>query len=173
MPAAEGNENQQDTAICALKDRLSTRSGPGTQYAEPGTFFRNNTWKGKTVRVLKKDQGDGVWWVQVDFQTDNGNRYRVWTGKKRVDVNLDLVTEEIPIGDCDFSATSDTRWGPGGSYAAANVSLPTGGIGILYETENGWCDIEYYCDDGTFGRVWVPADCVYNVDTSTDRSGEN
>ena len=178
MPA-QGNqtaviyESRPEVSGCELLDRLSTRSGPGTVYQEPGTFFRNNTWKGRTVRVLKKGRGDGVWWVQVDFQTDNGNRYRVWTGKKRVDVDLDKVSEEIPIGDCDIYATSDTRWGPGGSYAAANVVLRTNAVGNLYEVENGWADVEYYCNDGSHGRVWVPQGCVYNVDTSKDRSGEN
>ena len=178
MPA-QGNqtaviyESRPEVSGCELLDRLSTRSGPGTVYQEPGTFFRNNTWKGRTVRVLKKGRGDGVWWVQVDFQTDNGNKYRVWTGKKRVDVDLDKVSEEIPIGDCDIYATSDTRWGPGGSYAAANVVLRTNAVGNLYEVENGWADVEYYCNDGSHGRVWVPQGCVYNVDTSKDRSGEN
>ena len=178
MPA-QGNqtaviyESRPEVSGCELLDRLSTRSGPGTVYQEPGTFFRNNTWKGRTVRVLKKGRGDGVWWVQVDFQTDNGNKYRVWTGKKRVDVDLDKVSEEIPIGDCDIYATSDTRWGPGGSYAAANVVLRTNAVGNLYEIENGWADVEYYCNDGSHGRVWVPQGCVYNVDTSKDRSGEN
>ena len=96
MPAQEQQaavvyDSRPEVTGCELLDRLSTRSGPGTQYQEPGTFFRNDTWKGKTVRVLKKATGNGVWWVQVDFQTDNGNSYRVWTGKKRVDVNLDRV----------------------------------------------------------------------------------
>lgn len=178
MPA-QGNqaavvyESRPEVSGCELLDRLSTRSGPGTVYQEPGTFFRNDTWKGKTVRVLKKGKGDGVWWIQVDFQTDNGNRYRVWTGKKRVDVNLDTVDEEIPIGDCDIDATSDTRWGPGGNYAAANVVLRTDAVGNLFEVENGWADVEYYCDDGSCGRVWVPRECVRNVDTNKDRSGEN
>ena len=164
---------RSESISCAMLDRLATRSGPGTQYAEPGTFFRNNAWKGKTVLVLKKAQGDGIWWVQVDFRTNDGNRYRVWTGRKRVEVNLDLVREEIPVGDCDISQTGNTRWGPGENYAAANVSIPTSAIGMLYETENGWCDIEYFCDNGDYGRVWIPAECVHNVDTTTDRSGEN
>ena len=165
-------ESRPEVTGCELLDRLSTRSGPGTVYQEPGTFFRNDTWRGRTVRVLKKSTGDGVWWVQVDFQTDNGNRYRVWTGKKRVDVNLDRVQQEYPIGDCDIASTSDTRWGPGGSYAAANIAIGGNAMGVLYEIDNGWADVEYYSDNG-HGRVWIPAECVYNVDTSTDRSGEN
>ena len=178
MPAQEQQaavvyDSRPEVTGCELLDRLSTRSGPGTQYQEPGTFFRNDTWKGKTVRVLKKATGNGVWWVQVDFQTDNGNSYRVWTGKKRVDVNLDRVQEEIPIGDCDVYATSDTRWGPGGSYAAAKISIRTNAVGVLYQLENGWADVEYYGDDGSHGRVWVPQSAIYGVDTSKDRSGEN
>ena len=178
MPAGDPQsavvyESRPEVTGCELLDRLSTRSGPGNTYQEPGTFFRKNTWKGKTVRVLKKASGNGVWWVQVDFRTDNGNSYRVWTGKKRVDVDLDRVPEEIPVGDCDIYPTSDTRWGPGGSYAAANISIRTDAVGILYGIENGWADVEYFGDDGSHGRVWVPQSAIHGVDTNKDRSGEN
>lgn len=163
-------ESRPDVTGCSLLMRLSTRSGPGTQYAEPGTFFQN-TWQEQTVLVYKKSFADGVWWVQVDFRNGNKSSYRVWTGVKRVNVDLNKVPQEVPIGECDIAPTSETYWGPGGNYAKAGVAIGSNAIGVLYQIENGWCDVEYYSDSGT-GRVWVPRDAVYNIDTSTDRSGE-
>ena len=70
---------------------LATRSGPSTRYYEPGSFFQNN-WQKNTVKVLGKEWDGNIWWVLVDF--DYGNvSYRVWTGLKRLDVDIDSVPE--------------------------------------------------------------------------------
>ena len=168
-------ESRPDVTGCSLLDQLATRSGPSTIYAEPGTFFyKNNSWKNQTIRVLKKAKGNGVWWVQVDFQNGKGGKkYRVWTGAKRVDVDLEKLREEIPIGDCDIYPTKNTYWGPGKEYAAAKVAIRENAVGQLYAIENGYADVEYFCDDGTSGRVWVPREAVHGIDTNKDRSGEN
>ncbi len=168
-------ESRPDITGCSLLDKLATRSGPSATYAEPGTFFyKNNSWKNQTVRVLKKAKGNGVWWVQVDFQNGKGGKkYRVWTGAKRVDVDLEKLRGEIPIGDCDIYPTKNTYWGPGKEYAAAKVVIRENAVGQLYAIENGYADVEYFCDDGTSGRVWVPREAVHGIDTNKDRSGEN
>ena len=181
LPAqAEGEavvyESRPEITGCTLKKKLATRAGPSTKYKEPGTFFgKNNSWKNQTVKVLKKSFDGNIWWVQVDFQNGSGGkRYRVWTGaEKRVNVDLNLVKEEIPIGECDIVPTSDTRWGPGTEYKEAKITLKTNAIGVVYEIENGYADVEYYCDDGATGRVWVPRSAVVSIDTNKDHSGEN
>ena len=180
MPAqAEGKpviyESRPEVTGCALLDKIATRSGPSPYDYEPGTFFgKNNAWKSQTVRVLKKSVCEGTWWVQIDFQNGKGGkRYRVWTGAKRVDVDLDKVKTEVPIGDCDIYPTKDTHWGPGKNYADAKISIKEDATGQLYAIDNGYADVEYFCDDGTYGRVWVPREAVHNIDTSKDRSGEN
>jgi hypothetical protein len=154
--------------------KLATRSGPGTQYAEPGTFFGSN-WQSQTVKVLKKSYDGSVWWVQVDFRNGSKNSYRVWTGVKRVDVDLNRVKEDPRICDCDIYPTSDTWFGPGGNYARANISINRSACGTIRGKENGYVDVEYwYEDDGYDGshRVWLPESAVYNLYYG-DYSGEN
>lgn len=179
MPAPEGKaatvyESRPDVTGANLLMKLATRSGPGTEYAEPGTFFGSN-WKKQTVRVLKKKNIKGVWWVQVDFQNGSKSMYRVWTGAKRVDVDLNQVKEETPIAQCDVGRTSDTYFGPGGKYARANITITREAAATIFGRENGYVDVEYwYEDDGFDGshRVWVPESAIYNIYYG-DNSGEN
>jgi len=170
--AATVYESRPEITGCGLLMKLSTRSGPGTQYAEPGTFFGNN-WKNQTVKVMKKSYDGGSWWVQVDFRNGSKKSYRVWTGVKRVDVDLNKVKEEAAMGSCDVKATSDTWYGPGGNYARAKRSIPETAYGIVYQIENGYADVEYLCyESGAQGRLWVPQSAIVGFEAGTDRSGE-
>ena len=170
--AATVYESRPEITGCGLLMKLSTRSGPGTQYAEPGTFFGNN-WKNQTVKVMKKSYDGGSWWVQVDFRNGSKKSYRVWTGVKRVDVDLNKVKEEAAMGSCDVKATSDTWYGPGGNYARAKRSIPETAYGIVYQIENGYADVEYLCyDSGAQGRLWVPQSAIVGFEAGMDRSGD-
>ena len=167
-------ESRPDITGCNLLMKLATRSGPGTQYAEPGTFF-GNTWQKQTVKVMKKSFDGSIWWVQVDFQNGSKSKYRVWTGVKRVDVDLNKVKEDKRICDCDIYPTSDTWFGPGGKYAKAKISINRSACGSIFQFENGYVDVEYwYEDDGYNGshRVWLPESAVYNLYYG-DYSGES
>ncbi len=172
--AAVVYESDPSITGCNLLMKLATRSGPGTQYAEPGTFFGSN-WQSQTVKVLRKSYDGSIWWVQVDFRNGSKNSYRVWTGVKRVDVDLNRVKEDPRICDCDIYPTSDTWFGPGGNYARANISINRSACGTIRGKENGYVDVEYwYEDDGYDGshRVWLPESAVYNLYYG-DYSGEN
>ena len=143
---------------------LSTREGPSTSYNEPGTFFKkNNVWKDKTVRVLSKAFDGSIWWVQVDFSSGSAS-YRVWTGLKRVDVDLNLVRESTPIGMMDMRPT-DTWWGPGGSYAKTKKANVYGETDIeIYGRENGFLEVDYYDVNWEVDRrCWVPESAAYNI----------
>ena len=71
--------------------KLATRSGPGTQYSEPGTFNVQGQW----IRILSRAFNNGVWWVQCVIPWRN-QEIIAWTGWKRFDPNsLDL--ESIPL----------------------------------------------------------------------------
>ena len=65
--------------------KLATRTGPGTQYDEPGTFL----YAGASVTAVARawDSYNEIWWVQVDF-AEGSSRYRVYTGLKRLNVNI-------------------------------------------------------------------------------------
>lgn len=166
-------ESSPEITGCHLTDKLATRSGPGTEYAEPGTFFGKD-YQSQTVKVLRKSFDGSVWWVQVDFRNGKKSSYRVWTGAKRVDVDLNKLREETRICDCDIYPTSDTWFGPGGNYARANVSINRSAVGRIFQKENGYVDVEYwYEDDGFDGshRLWLPESAVYNLYYG-DYSGE-
>ena len=171
--AATVYESRPDITGCSLTQKLATRSGPGTQYAEPGTFFGKN-WQQQTVKVMKKSYDGSVWWVQVDFQNGSKSKYRVWTGAKRVDVDLNKVKEEKPQAECMIESTSDTWFGPGGKYAKAKISIRKGACAVIYQRENGYADVKYWYEEGEdFNeyRVWVPEKYLYAVDTNLDHSG--
>ena len=133
--------------------RLSTRSGPATEYDEPGTFFSSN-WASTTVDVMGKAWDGNIWWVLVDFTSGN-NSYRVWTGLKRVDVNLDLVPEIYAVGQGTVSAT-ETRRGPGAGYAKGPTISSWQDV-EAFSRENGYVEVEYHdYDRNRIYRVWVP-----------------
>ncbi len=166
---------QSDPSItgCNLLEKLATRTGPGTEYAEPGTFFGKN-WQSQTVKVMKKSYDGSIWWVQVDFRNGSKSSYRVWTGAKRVDVDLSRVKEEKRICACDIRPTRDTWFGPGGNYAKAKVTISRSACGDIFEFKDGYVDVQYwYEDDGYDGvhRIWLPESAVYNLYYG-DNSGE-
>ena len=157
-PSAAGQarvyESRPDVSGCGLLMKLATRSGPGTEYDEPGTFFGNN-WKNVNVRVLGKSWDGSIWWVLVDF--DNGGKasYRVWTGLKRVDVDPNKLKEIYPKGQGTVNSTSETYRGPGGRYAKAKVTINGWKDVLAYGKENGYVEVEFTQGKKTY-RLWVP-----------------
>ena len=116
------------------------------------------------MTVVGKAYTSGVWWVEVDFDYGNA-RYRVWTGLKRVDVDLDLVPDkQKPIGKASVAPT-DAWYGPGGNYAKSKVAIlfPEDEID-LYGRENGYVQVDFYDVNREFQRrVWVPQSALSNV----------
>ena len=151
-----------------LKDKLATRSGPGRKYDEPGTFLPD-TWRTATVRVLGKEYVGTTWWVLVDFDNAGKGRYRVWTGLKRVAVDLDKVSEYYPTGQGTVNATSDTYRGPGTNYAKAKVTIKTWKDVVAYGHENGYVEVEFEQDNKWY-RLWVP-ESQTSIDWGNDNSG--
>lgn len=163
-------ESRQDLSKISLLMKLATRSGPGTQYDEPGTFFGKN-WKTTTVRALGKSWDGSTWWVLVDFSNGGKASYRVWTGLKRVDVEIDQLPEVYPIGQGTVSATSNTYRGPGGNYARAKVSINGWKDVVAYGRENGYVEVEFI-QGSKWYRLWVP-ESETSIDWGNDFSGEN
>ena len=157
-----------DVSGVRLKDKLATRSGPGTKYDEPGTFLPD-TWQNVTVRVLGKEYVGTTWWVLVDFDNAGKGRYRVWTGLKRVAVDLDQVSEYYPTGQGTVNATSDTYRGPGTNYAKAKVTIKTWKDVVAYGHENGYVEVEFE-QNGKWYRLWVPENQT-SIDWGNDNSG--
>ena len=75
-------------------DKLSTRSGPSTDYEDMGTY----SVKGQWIRVYCRawDDRNDIWWVKVGIPYHGETRV-LWTGYKRFDKTT-LPLEDIPIG---------------------------------------------------------------------------
>ena len=74
--------------------KLATRTGPSTKYAEGGTF----EVKGQYIQVLAKayDKVNEIWWVKCVIP-DRGGFKVLWTGYMRFDPStlpLELLPEE-------------------------------------------------------------------------------
>ena len=142
-----------------LNQRLATRTGPGTQYDEPGSFFSAGT----TVTVLSKayDQRNGIWWVQVEFSS-GGNRYRAYTGVKRFyDLDLNRIPEERTLGYCFIPFASIAGYyGPSYSYKRIARDVPGGAdvdiIAVANDSGRTFYQIEFYDSGiGSWRRAWV------------------
>ena len=166
--AATVYESRPDVTGVGLLMKLATRSGPGTEYDEPGTFF-GNTWQQQTVKVLGKHWDGSVWWVLVDFSNGGKASYRVWTGLKRVDVDISKVREINPKGQGTVDATSETYRGPGGRYARAKVTINSWKDVMAYGRENGYVEIEFQ-QGSKWYRLWVP-ETVTSIDWGNNNSG--
>ena len=166
MPARETGpavvyESRPEVSGAPLLTKLATRTGPGTEYEETGTFFIDS-WKKQIVRVTGKHWDGSMWWVQVDFQNGKKAKYRVWTGLKRVDVDIDKVRENTKRGLCHVEAT-DAYAGPGTSYAKLGAVLFFEDEIDYYTRENGFVEIDYYDVNREIQRrVWVPQSAVSN-----------
>ena len=84
----------EEPAIYALAiKKLATRTGPGTQYEEGGTY----SVKDEYIRILSRayDKRNGIWWVKCEIPYKKQIRV-LWTGWNRFDENSANL-EEIPI----------------------------------------------------------------------------
>lgn len=143
-----------------LTMRLATRSGPGTQYTEPGSFLS----AGDPCTVVYKayDERNGIWWLQVDFADNNGVLYRAYTGAQRVALsdlnNVPTERSSDELSSMDYGeyafGTGDCWYGPGENYAKYKTKLPVGSVGMIYMQENGFGLFEVY-NTSPVQRVWV------------------
>ena len=158
-------QSRPDVTGVGLTMKLATRTGPGTEYEEPGTFFKDN-WQKQTVLVTGKAWDGSMWWAQVDFQNGKKAKYRAWTGLKRLDITeaeLEQVKEVKKQGTLHVDATK-AYCGPGTSYAKLGDVLFFEDEIDFYGWENGFVEIDYYDVNREIQRrVWVSEKAVSNV----------
>lgn len=141
-----------------LNKKIATRTGPGTNYDEPGTFLA----PGDTVTVLSKvaDPTNEIYWVQVEF-TVGGQKYRAYTGHWRLNnFNPSAVPDEVPIGSCTVSMNLECFYGPGYNYKKIARSVPSGVNCTIYGYVEGsgsdFILIEFYDKNlDCYRRAWV------------------
>ena len=145
--------------------RIPTRSGPGTMYDEPGSFFS----AGQEVKVVGKswDENNHLYWYQLEFEYKDA-WYRLYTTDGRIDVaNVEAIPDQPARGDALDTQYSlydcDIYYGPGENYAKVrNVTMLKDKRCDVYVIENGWALVDYY-DYGrdVQRRGWIPVDCLY------------
>jgi len=145
--------------------RLSTRTGPGTQYDEPGTYYQN-TWNTAQVQVINSawDDHNDIWWVQVDFAA-SGKKFRAYTGLKRVNVDINSLYQEQALGNAVMTSAARAYWGPGRDYVEAKYNVPNHTSVTVYDAENGYVQVEFYdartaTSSRSLRRAWVTASAV-------------
>lgn len=140
-------------------DRIATRSGPGTNYDELGSYHK----AGYILTVLSRayDDRNGIWWLQVELNYGSELR-RVYTGLKRVDIDINLVQDEGELCYAQTLTRYIPYYGPGTNYTAHKDYVPASTVGSVYAFENGWVQFEYF-DEGKqqYRRVWLPITCMH------------
>ena len=138
--------------------RVASRSGPGTNYDELGSYHK----QGYTLTVLSRayDENNGIWWLQVELNYGSELR-RVYTGLKRVDIDINDVQDECPLFYARVKSSNIPYYGPGTAYTAHKNAIAAGTEGIIYGFEDGWVLFEFYnADKKQYRRVWMPMDRV-------------
>ena len=147
----------QASVSATLTARMATRSGPGTNYTELGSYFS----RGTKIKAISRcyDSKNGVWWIQVDFKYRNAYR-RAYTGRKRMVVVSNQLPEEKLIGTATLTERTTPRYGPGDKYEEYKHSYAEGTHGEVYFVENGWVQMTYKSASGQLKRFWVPETTV-------------
>ena len=152
-------------AIGYSNQRIPTRSGPGTGYDEPGSFYT----AGHQVKVNSKvwDSNNRLYWYQIEFKID-GEWYRLYTTDSRIDVDASGVPTEPSVGDpldTRYSlAEHEIYYGPGENYARVEDRIMTEGKRCdIYVIEDGWALVDYtdYGKD-IKRRGWIPLNILYD-----------
>ena len=138
-----------------LKQRLATRSGPGTKYTELGSYFS----AGQVVTAYSAvyNTKTDVWWVQVGF-TSGGEQRRAYTGLKRLDMDVSQVPVEfVQATDVVVKKSVYAYYGPGAGYSRYKAKIKKGTVGTVYLKEGDYVQFEFYDEtEGKWRRVWVP-----------------
>ena len=147
-----------------LLKKIATRSGPGTEYDEPGSFFSAGT----EVNVISKvwDDENELWWFQIEFN-NRGDWMRAYTTDNRIDIDPSLVPTENDEGDArEVLYNQRVYFGPGENflqYQASPIYAGSRAVIYGYEEVNGvlWAQIHYReAVNNQYRRGWVPVDCL-------------
>ena len=138
--------------------RLATRTGPGTQYDEPGSFNQ----AGVQYRVLSKayDYRNEIWWVQVEI-VENGGVIWGYTGAKRFDyLDLNQIPEEKVIGKCRTAFSITGYYAPVSNACPIQKNVPANVecniYGYCYGENSDYILVEFYDSDiKQYRRAWI------------------
>lgn len=144
-------------AVAYPNQRLATRTGPSTDFDEPGTFSQSTQ-----VRAMSKayDTTNRIWWIQFQF-VYQGNRYCAYTGLKRFDgLDINQLPEERAIGWCRFNSRGVEAFYAPSDDAAPGRNIPAGTVATIYAVVEGmdsdFIQVEFYDTSiNQMRRAWV------------------
>ncbi len=134
-----------------LNQKLSARSGPSTKYTEEGTYPENTS-----IKLVEKVFDGNIYWGMVEFYK-NGEKYRVYTGMKRIDTKGSVhdATQRDYRG-ATLAWDSTAYYGPGYDYARRKGTVPSGTQLRVYDEENDFYLCDYVQSDGQWVRAYFP-----------------
>lgn len=141
-----------------LKQRIATRTGPGNEYDEPGSFFTT----GAPVQVLTKvyDFENDLYWLQLEF-VYSGEKLRGYTPHTRVDVDVNMVPNEDAPTKARIVQRTPNYYGPGTDFKAHTDTIIEGTSGLICAQERGYVLFEWYdYYQNLKRRAWIPANTV-------------
>ena len=155
------SDTQRANYDTTLIMRLSTRTGPSTNYTELGSYFK----AGDPIRVLTcaYDTRNGIYWVQVEFTYQNQLR-RAYTGLKRVNASTSYLPVESAVGKGRVTKSAKAYYGPGTNYTMYPDPIPAWTEGTVYNVENGFVQLEFQpSGSNQKRRVWIEASSVERI----------
>lgn len=157
MPSMETDCATEGVMRTLGKERVFTRSGPGTAFRDTGTY----TVEGGRVRVYACAYDDsGNCWVQCDFPYQKKLR-RLYTRLEDVDddcFDLSEIPQEQPLGyKVKVNAVTLLQYGPGDAYGTYGKSFKsTKGATVYIVTIDGDDALVQWTTPKQSYRVWVP-----------------
>ncbi len=143
---------------CTLTGRMATRTGPGNEYDEPGSFFQ----AGAQVQAFSKvyDHENELYWVQVEW-VYSGEKMRGYTTSTRLDINVHLLPDDADPVDARIVNRTPNYYGPGADYRAHTDTIYEGQHGRIYAWVNGYAFFEWHDDyQNLERRAWIPMENV-------------
>ncbi len=157
-PVLEAQSNPDGMMKTLGKERVFTRSGPGTGFRDTGTY----TVAGGSVRVYScAYDRSGNCWVQCEFSYKDKLR-RLYTRLEEMDAetfDVSDVPEEQPLGyKAKVIAVSKLYFGPGDTYDTYAKSFKSnkGATVYIVALEGDYALVEWTTSKQSY-RVWVPA----------------
>lgn len=139
-----------------LNQRMATRTGPGTKYAEDHGTLPEST---EIVIYAQEDSG-GTPWVLVEFVKD-GKLIRAYTGMKRVDADTASIRKTTKNPKAATVTRSETAYyGPGTAYLAFASPIGVGTEVLVYGVDREYALIEFALGADIWTRCWVPESCI-------------
>lgn len=159
-----------DPVMARPAEKLSFRSGPGTDYTELFSI------SGKDVTdffVYEQVKGGSTMWGMVEFNSRYG-RYRAYTGMKRIHTDAYVPYGNIEGETYRLARDAYAYWGPGRDYVAHEGKVPSGTMVTVYHEENGYVMADFVLPGGKkrlTTRAWIAADALRGYASSAPSWG--